>query len=52
MTRDELIRDKNRMDYITEKIANKKRISIWVIFYWQAVAIGHLLEWTVTKRSK
>ncbi len=39
--------DKERMDTITDKIANREPIKEWAAIYWMAVAIGHLLEWVV-----
>ncbi len=39
--------DKERMDYIADRIANREPIKEWVCIYWMAVAIGHLLEWVV-----
>ena len=53
MTKAALIEDKNRMDKICYDIAFKKKLKIVTIFYWEAVAIGHLLEWIVThERSR
>lgn len=48
MTKDALRKDKERMDEITERIAFGKPIKLVTMMYWQAVAIGHLLEWIVT----
>ena len=39
--------DKERIDKITELIANQEPVKEWVCIYWMAVAIGHLLEWVV-----
>ena len=39
--------DKERVDKITELIANQKPVKEWVCIYWLAVAVGHLLEWVV-----
>ena len=39
--------DKERMDYIADRIANREPIKEWVALYWLAVAVGHLLEWVV-----
>lgn len=39
--------DKERMDEIAYKIANREPIKEWAAIYWMAVAIGHLLEWVV-----
>ena len=39
--------DKERIDKITEIIANKEPMKEWVALYWIAVAIGHILEWMV-----
>lgn len=38
-------KDKERMDTITEAIANREPIKEWSTLYWMAVAIGHILEW-------
>ena len=43
------IKDKERIDEITEIIANKEPMKEWVAMYWMAVAIGHILEWIVKK---
>lgn len=40
-------KDKERMDEIAERIANRQPIKEWTAIYWMAVAIGHLLEWVV-----
>lgn len=40
-------KDKERMDEITEVIADQKPIKEWACLYWMAVAIGHILEWVV-----
>lgn len=39
--------DKERIDKITELIANQEPVKEWVCIYWMAVAIGHILEWMV-----
>ena len=39
--------DKERMDEIAERIANRQPIKEWSAIYWIAVAIGHILEWVV-----
>jgi hypothetical protein len=39
--------DKERIDKITERIANQEPVKEWVVIYWLAVAVGHLLEWVV-----
>ena len=39
--------DKERMDEIAERIANRQPIKEWSAIYWIAVAIGHILEWIV-----
>ena len=53
MTKATLIEDKNRMDKICDDIAFKRKLKTVTIFYWEAVAIGHLLEWIVNhKRSE
>ena len=39
--------DKERIDKITEIVANKEPMKEWVAIYWLAVAVGHLLEWVV-----
>ena len=36
--------DKERIDKITELIANQEPVKEWVCIYWMAVAIGHILE--------
>lgn len=36
--------DKERMDKIAYKIANREPLKEWVAFYWIAVAIGHIPE--------
>ena len=41
------IKDKERIDEITEIIANKEPMKEWVAMYWIAVAVGHILEWIV-----
>lgn len=48
MTRTVLIKDKEHMDEIAEKIANREPVKEWAVIYWMAVAIGHLIEWVVT----
>jgi len=40
-------KDKERIDQITEIIANQQPVKEWVVIYWLAVAVGHLLEWVV-----
>ena len=42
--------DKERMDEITEIIANKEPMKEWVALYWISVAIGHILEWIVKQQ--
>ena len=44
--------DKERIDKITELIANQEPVKEWVCIYWMAVAIGHLLEWVVKKNNE
>ena len=39
--------DKERVDKITELIANQEPVKEWVCIYWLAVAVEHLLEWVV-----
>lgn len=39
--------DKERIDKITELIANQEPVKEWVCIYWLSVAVGHLLEWVV-----
>jgi len=41
------VKDKERVDKITELIANQEPVKEWVCIYWLAVAVGHLLEWVV-----
>lgn len=48
MTKQALIEDKERMDEIANRISSREPVREWVAMYWIAVAIGHLLEWTVT----
>ena len=49
MTKDALRKDKERMDEIAERLSSNEPIKEWAILYWMAVAIGHLLEWAVTR---
>ena len=44
--------DKERIDKITELIANQEPVKEWVCIYWMAVAIGHILEWVVKHNEK
>ena len=44
--------DKERMDQIAEKIANREPVKEWVAIYWMSVAIGHILEWVVKHEHK
>lgn len=44
-------KDKERMDEIAEKLSSQEPIKEWVVLYWMAVAIGHILEW-ITKNGK
>ena len=46
------VEDKERIDKITELIANQEPVKEWVCIYWMAVAIGHLLEWVVKKNNE
>ena len=41
------VEDKERIDKITELIANQEPVKEWACIYWMAVAIGHILEWIV-----
>ena len=43
--------DKERMDEIAKKIANREPIKEWVVLYWLAVAVGHILEY-ISKRKE
>ena len=43
--------DKKRMDEIAYKIQHRELIKEWVVLYWMAVAIGHILEW-MEKRNE
>lgn len=43
--------DKERMDEIAYKIANREPLKEWSALYWMAVAIGHILEW-MDKRNE
>ena len=45
-------KDKERIDKITEIIANQEPVKEWVCIYWMAVAIGHLLEWVVKRTQE
>lgn len=36
--------DKERVDEIADKIANREPMKEWAALYWMAVAIGHILE--------
>lgn len=51
MTKAALIEDKNRMDKIADDIAWHRKLKIVTIFYWEAVAIGHILEWIVSRKE-
>ena len=44
--------DKERMDEITEKIANREPVKVWAATYWMAVAIVHILECIMQKKKK
>ena len=44
--------DKERIDKITELIANQEPVKEWVCIYWLAVAVGHILEWIVRKSNE
>lgn len=46
------VEDKERIDKITELIANQDPVKEWVCIYWMAVAIGHILEWIVKHGDK
>ena len=46
------VEDKERMDEITEKIANREPVKVWASTYWMAVAIGHILEWIMRQNTK
>ena len=46
------VEDKERIDKITELIANQEPVKEWVCIYWLAVAVGHLLEWVVKRTSE
>lgn len=43
--------DKERVDEIAERIANREPIKEWSAIYWLAVAVGHILEW-IERRPK
>jgi hypothetical protein len=43
------VEDKERIDKITELIANQEPVKEWVCVYWMAVAIGHILEYITRK---
>lgn len=40
-------KDKQRMDEIANKLSTRQDIWQDRYIYWMAVAIGHILEWTV-----
>lgn len=52
MTKNALIKDKERMDEIAERIAFGNPVRLVTMMYWQAIAIGHILEWIVTRKEK
>lgn len=51
MTYEALRDDKERMDEIAEKLSRKTDARQDRYLYWMAVAIGHLLEWAVTRKK-
>lgn len=51
MTKDALREDAERMQQIATIISNQEPLKIWVVLYWHTVAIGHLLEWVVTRKA-
>lgn len=52
MTKNALRKDKERMDEIAERIAFGNPVHPVTMLYWQAVAIGHILEWIVTRKEQ
>lgn len=52
MTKDALRKDKERMDIIAERLNSRQDLWQDRFIYWMAVAIGHLLEWVVTRRDR
>lgn len=51
VTKDALREDAERMQQIATIISNQEPLKIWVVLYWHTVAIGHLLEWVVTRKA-
>ena len=51
MTKDALRDDKKRMDKYAEDLMNRRQVKEWTLLYWTVVAVGHILEWIVTRRS-
>lgn len=51
MTKEALIKDKERMDKYADKIARQEPVKEWMVIYALLVAVGHLLEW-VAKHEK
>lgn len=39
------------MDEIATALAERRPVKEWAVLYWSVVAIGHLLEWSVTRRD-
>lgn len=52
MTKEALIEDKERMDKYADKIARQEPVKEWMVIYALLVAVGHLLEWTATRKGK
>lgn len=51
MTKDALKEDKERMDKYADDLMNQRRVTEWALLYWTVVAVGHILEWIVTRRE-
>lgn len=44
--------DKDRMDEIADKLAERQDIWQDRFIYWMAVAIGHILEWIINRKEE
>lgn len=51
MTKDTLKEDKERMDKFAEDLMYQRPVKEWALLYYVVVAVGHLLEWAVTRRT-
>ena len=49
MTREALRDDKERMDEYAKQLANREPVKEWAVMYWLVVAVGHIIEWIVTR---